>query len=207
MMSKGRYLFITVILLAALLFPCVDIAWMVFQSELGPDPAKKLALITGAWSMRLLLCTLCISSLSRINPAWRLIVRWRRIVGVMTFFYAALHLLVFIALYLEFDLAQLFSELHKRPYITVGFVAWLMLLLLAVTSNNMMVKQLGATRWKLLHKLVYLVLLCAIIHVAWQVRASWFNAALYGFLGCLLLAERLKSGVLPWFVQKSDKLA
>jgi len=190
-----------------MLLPCVYIGWLVFQNLLGPDPAKKLALITGTWSMRLLLCTLCISSLSRINFKWRLLLRWRRMIGVMTFCYASLHLLVFIALYLEFNSAQLFSELHKRPYITVGFAAWIMLLLLAVTSNNTMVKQLGATRWKQLHKLVYLVLLCSVVHIAWQVRASWLDAAFYGLVACLLLVERIQAGVLPMFGQKTDKLA
>jgi len=175
------------------LFPLVQIIWLVASGHLGPDPGKKLALITGSWAIRFLLLTLLISSLSRISVHLRILLQWRRMIGLFTFFYASIHLLVFIALILGFDTSLLLSEINKRPYITVGMLAWLLMLPLAITSNQFMIRRLGGKRWKLLHRLVYITLLLALAHVIWQVRSSWFDAILYTVCAAVLFIERLWS--------------
>jgi len=178
------------------LFPLVQIIWLVAFNHVGPDPGKKLALITGSWAIRFLLLTLLISSLSRINVHLRILLQWRRMIGLFTFFYASIHLLVFIALILGFDATLLLSEINKRPYIMVGMLAWSLMLPLAITSNQFMIRQLGGKKWKQLHRFVYIVLLLVLAHVIWQVRSSWFDAVLYTACAALLCVERL-------WVQKS----
>lgn len=169
--------------------PLCYLLWLVISGGLGTDPAKKLALATGDWTIRLLFFTLLLSTLARVYQPMRILIRWRRLFGLWTFFYATLHVFVFMALYSGFDAAILWDELQERPYIAVGFLAWLLLIPLAITSNNRSVRWLGS-RWKQLHRLVYLVVLLGVLHVIWQVRSDWFDAALYSFLAGLLLLER-----------------
>jgi len=171
------------------LAPLCYLLWLVISGDLGADPAKKLALATGDWTIRFLFFTLMLSTLARVCQPMRILVRWRRWFGLWTFFYATLHLFVFISLYLGFDGVVLLDELQERPYIAVGFLAWLLLLPLAVTSNNRAVRWLGS-RWKLLHRLVYLSVLLGVLHLIWQVRSDWFEAAVYSLLAGLLLLER-----------------
>lgn len=169
--------------------PLGYLLWLTIFGGLGADPAKKLALATGDWTIRFLLFTLLLSTLARLYQPARILIRWRRLFGVWTFVYATLHLFIFIALYLDFDGAVLLRELQKRPYISVGFLAWLLLMPLAITSNNRAMRWLGP-RWKQLHKLVYLAVLLGVLHLVWQVRSDWFNAAVYSFFAGLLLLER-----------------
>lgn len=172
--------------------PLVYLGIRVAGNTLGPDPAKTLALLTGEWAMCGVLLTLSISPLARYYAPARMLIGCRRIAGLWTFFYATLHLLVFVALYLGFDGAVLLDELGKRPYITVGFLAWIILFFLAITSNDYSVRRLGR-RWKILHRLVYPALLLAICHVIWQVRSDWSDAFVFGVAGAVLLGERIIS--------------
>lgn len=171
--------------------PLVYLVVLVVTNDLGPDPAKKLALLTGDWALCGLLLTLSISTLARYYPPARLLLRSRRAAGLWTFFYACLHLAVFVALYLDFDGAVLVRELQKRPYITLGFTAWLVLLALAITSSDYAVRTLGR-KWKVLHRWIYLALLLALCHVIWQVRSDWSSAFFFSLAGVLLLLERIK---------------
>lgn len=171
--------------------PLFYLAVLVAGGDLGPDPAKKLALLTGDWVICALLLTLSISTIARQYTPARGLLRWRRMAGLWTFFYASLHVMVFVALILGFDGKVLVAELQKRPYITVGFLAWFFLLLLAITSSDRAVRALGK-KWKMLHRLVYPALLLALFHVIWQVRSDWSTAFLSSLAGGLLLLERMK---------------
>jgi sulfoxide reductase heme-binding subunit YedZ len=182
--------------------PLCGLFWLVYTKNLGPDPAKKLALETGEWTFIFLLLTLALSSTARLYQPARRWVTYRRLLGLWTFFYASLHMLVFEAMYLGFDPGQLLLEFQDRPYISAGGLGWFVLLTLAVTSSNRARKRLGALRWKRLHRLVYLALVSAVIHVAWQVRSDWFEALAYGLAALALLAER------AWFWRsKTDQPA
>lgn len=187
-MSISKISKIVVFVLGAI--PLAYLAIIVSERALGPDPAKTLALMTGEWAMCGVLLTLSISSLARYYSPARVLIGCRRIAGLWTFFYASLHVLVFVALYLDFDGAVLLGELRKRPYITVGFLAWVFLFVLAITSNDYSVRRLGR-RWKILHRLVYPALLLAIVHVIWQIRADWSDAFVFGVAGAVLLGERI----------------
>jgi len=181
-----------IIFLIALL-PMAFMIWLAASNHLGPDPAKKLALITGEWALRFVLLTLLISSLSRASQRLRFLLQFRRMIGLFAFFYASVHLFVFISLILGFDATLLLAEINKRPYITVGVLAWVAMLPLALTSNAAAIKKLGARQWKQLHRLVYLSLFLAILHLIWQVRSDWSDALLYSTLAMFLGVERIRS--------------
>jgi len=185
-----------VVFFAALL-PLVFMIWLAATNHLGPDPGKKLALFTGGWAIRFLLLTLLISSVSRVSPELRMLLQWRRMMGLFTFFYSSVHLFVFVVLILGFDTTLLLSEINKRPYILAGMLAWVLMLPLAVTSNQWMIRQLGGKKWKQLHCLIYIALLLALAHVIWQVRSSWFDAVFYTGGSILLLAERVRLSKMP----------
>lgn len=156
--------------------------------SLGADPGKALVHMQGEWAIRLLLLTLLVSPLRQLT-GWQALLSVRRMLGLFTFFYATLHVSAYLVLLLELNLANLATDVVKRPYITVGFVAWLFLVPLAVTSTDAMMRRLKK-RWRLLHRAVYLVAGLAVVHVFWLARSSYEDAFLYGFLVAVLLLAR-----------------
>ncbi len=170
--------------------PFLYLVGLILGGDLGADPAKKLSLFSGEWALRFLLLALSASTLARLFVWGRRVIRWRRLLGLWSFFYASLHLLVFTALYVGFNWGVLGGELQKRPYITVGFLAWMLLIPLALTSHSWALRWLGGNAWKWLHQLVYLALLLGLCHLIWQVRSDWFEAVFYSVVGGLLLMER-----------------
>jgi len=157
--------------------------------RLGPDPAKELVLTLGEWAMHFLILTLLITPMRKIT-GWVQFSKFRRMLGLFVFFYASLHLLAYNLLLLELKFSALAKEVIERPYITVGFFAWLLLLPLAATSTPKMVRTLGNS-WRKLHRLVYGVAILAIFHVFWLAKSSYLDALIYGMLLLLLLAYRL----------------
>jgi len=185
-----KFIVATIVTWILVLWPLLYLSGLLTTGHLGPDPAKTLALFTGEWSLRLFVITLLLSSLARHWPGLGWTVRYRRLLGLSAFAYASLHLLVFVSLYLGFDIQSLGEELNERPFVLVGFTAWLCLLPMALTSTRQAVKKMGAQAWKRLHRLAYPGLVLALVHLAWQVRASWYEAAFFGAIGALLLIER-----------------
>ncbi len=155
-----------VVLLA--LMPLVLLVLAVLHDTLGPDPVSQLEKRTGIWALRLLLLTLSITPLRRLT-GWNGLIRYRRMLGLFAFFYASVHLTVYLVIDLGGFWSQIFTEIAKKPYITVGFAAWLLLIPLAVTSTRGMMRRLGR-RWGQLHKLVYLIGALAVLHYLWQVK-------------------------------------
>jgi sulfoxide reductase heme-binding subunit YedZ len=176
------------IVFVAALFPFVLLLVRVFQNDLGPDPIQELSLETGEWTLRFLIVTLAMTPLRRISGQVEFI-RHRRMLGLFTLFYATLHLLVWLTFLLEFKWLSIFEEIVERPYITVGFSAYLILLVLGITSPKVMVKKLGK-HWKKLHKLIYLAALLGIIHLLWILRLDVGAAFFYGALVGILLGYR-----------------
>ena len=155
---------------------------------LGADPGKALVLMQGEWTIRFLVLTLLITPLRRLT-GWNRPQKIRRMLGLFTFFYASLHLLAYIVWLLELDFANLWADIIKRPYVTVGFSAYLLLIPLAITSTNGMMRRLGR-RWIKLHRAIYAVAVLAVTHLLWLSRSSYAEAAFYGTLiGILLLAR------------------
>jgi sulfoxide reductase heme-binding subunit YedZ len=143
---------------------------------------------TGEWSLRLLAITLCLSPLRQLG-IWRYPFRFRRMLGLYTFFYATVHLVGFAQLYVGWDGAILLEELVERPYITAGFAAWVLMMPLAVTSTRGWQRRLGR-RWLTLHRLVYGAAVAGCLHLLWQARSDLGEALVYGAIFAILLGWR-----------------
>ena len=169
--------------------PLLLIFWTVVTNNLGPDPAKALALETGGWALRFLLLTLAMTPMSQILGRMEF-VKIRRMMGLFTFFYASLHFLVWLVFLLELRLDAFGEELLERPFITLGFAAYLILFLLAITSPRSMVLKLGR-KWKLIHRSIYLAATVALLHLIWIVRSNFGEALVYGLVLAALFSFRL----------------
>jgi len=171
------------------LIPFIWLLLKVFQNDLGPDPAQALSIETGEWALRFLLLTLAITPFRQIFRVAE-IARLRRMIGLFAFFYASIHFLSWMAFILGFRWLAIAEELVERPYITVGFMAYVILFLLGVTSTNSMVRRLGKN-WKRLHKFVYAASILAIVHLLWILRTDVTEAVIYGVLLAILLGYRI----------------
>ena len=161
-----------------------------FPEWLGANPAEYITRSVGDWTLRLLLLTLAVTPLRRITGLTGLL-RLRRMLGLYTFFYALLHLSAYVSFDHVFDVAEILKDIVKRPFITVGFTCLVLLIPLAVTSTNAMVRRLGAIRWQLLHRLVYLIAPLAVLHFWWMVKRDLTEPIVYALLLALLLGYRL----------------
>lgn len=170
------------------LIPFVILLIRVLQNNLGPDPVQELSLETGEWTLRFLIIALAMTPLRRLTNRIEF-TRHRRMIGLYALFYATLHLMVWVAFLLEFRWFAIFEEIVERPYITVGFSAYIILLALGVTSPKFMMRKLGKN-WKRLHKLVYLAAILGVLHLLWILRLDIGPAVFYGSLVAALLSYR-----------------
>lgn len=172
----------------------LPLAWYVFGAfteRLGANPAETLIRGLGDWALRLLWITLAVTPL-RTWTNQPTLARFRRMLGLFAFFYASLHLLAYGWLDKGLDLADILRDIAKRPFILMGFTAWLLLVPLAATSFNRAIKALGAPRWQALHKLVYAIAIVGLMHFIWM-RAGKNNFAeplVYGSILAVLLGWR-----------------
>ena len=180
----------------AALIPFAWLIWRIAVNDLGPDPAQELAISTGEWTLRFLLVTLSLTPLRNITGQIAF-VRVRRMVGLFALFYAAIHFTVWMSLLLGFRWYAIGEELLERPYISIGFVALLILIALGITSPKAMVRRMGRN-WKRLHRLIYLAAILAIIHLTWILRTDLSEAVLYGSILAILLGYRLYRRVGRW---------
>ena len=171
------------------LIPFVLLLLKVLQNDLGPDPAKELALETGEWSIRFLLLALAMTPLRHLSGRMEFAQR-RRMVGLFALFYASVHFLVWVIFLLGLRWGAILEEVVERPYITIGFASFLILIVLGATSPRVMVRKLGKN-WRRLHRLVYVAGVLAIIHLVWIVRTDLSEALLYSAILAGLLGWRL----------------
>ena len=173
----------------------LPLAWLIagaFADRLGANPAEYLIRATGDWTLRFLCLVLAVTPL-RVVSGSPALARFRRMLGLMVYFYATLHALSYIGFDMGFEWGDVLRDIGKRPFILVGFVAFVFLTLLAATSFNRAIRSLGAARWQALHKLVYLVAVLAILHFFWM-RAGkndFAEVSVYGAILCVLLGWRL----------------
>jgi len=144
------------------LIPLGLLIWQGYNDELGANPIEEISHRTGSWTLKFILITLTITPLRQIF-GFNKIIQLRRMLGLYTFFYAVLHFLSYFILDQFFDFSEIIKDISKRPYITIGFTNLLLLIPLAVTSTNKMVKRLGR-RWKSLHQLIYVITVFSIFH-------------------------------------------
>ena len=171
------------------MLPAVWTFYLGIADQLGADPQKTLERTLGVWALRFLILALAITPLRRLGLAnW---VRWRRALGLLAFYYAVLHLTVYSVLDQGLDLGAIWADIVKRPYITVGMLAFTLLVPLALTSNAPMIRRLGGAAWQRLHRLVYLAAAAAVVHFI-MLEKSWSaELILYAGLTTALLAFRL----------------
>jgi len=170
--------------------PAVALGLDALRGQLGANPIEEITHRTGWWTLTLLLVTLAVTPLRRLT-GWNGVVRFRRMLGLFAFFYAVLHLLTYVVLDLFFAFDVVLEDVMKRPYITVGFAAFLMLSSLALTSTRGWIRRLGK-RWQRLHRLVYVAALAGVVHFYWLVKADTREPLLFGAALALLLGARLR---------------
>ena len=174
----------------AALIPLGVIATAAWSGDLGANPVETLIHHFGDWALRLMLVTLAVTPVRRLT-GWNQAVRLRRMLGLFAFFYAVLHLATYVVLDRSLLLEEIISDLTERPYIMVGFTAFVLLVPLAATSTNAMVRRLGGRRWRRLHRIVYVAAAGGVIHFWWLVKADVREPLIYAAILALLLILRL----------------
>ena len=175
------------------LLPLLRLVVLGESGGLGANPIEFITRSIGTWTLVGLLLTLSVTPLRRLSGRADLI-RYRRMLGLFTFFYAGLHFVTYVWLDQFFDPAAIARDIIKRPFITVGFAAFVLLIPLALTSTHAMMRRLGR-RWQLLHRLIYLIALLGVIHFLWLVKKDLTEPLIYAAVLALLLIVRLPWGV------------
>jgi sulfoxide reductase heme-binding subunit YedZ len=194
------------IVFAAALVPFALLAWRALNGGLGANPLEEITNYTGIWTLRFVVITLAVTPLRRVS-GWHDAIRFRRMIGLFAFFYGTLHFLTYIVADrfagLDFPdgivawstvtslLASIWEDVAKRPYITVGFIAFVSMVPLALTSTTGWIRRLGGRNWQRLHRLIYLTGIAGVTHYWWRVKADTLHPAIYAALVALLLGFRL----------------
>jgi sulfoxide reductase heme-binding subunit YedZ len=178
------------VLYAAALGPLMRLAWKAYSGLLGANPIEVITHSTGDWTLIFLCVTLSITPLRMLTRQYWLI-RLRRMIGLFAFFYGCLHFLTYIWLDKFFDVHEMLKDVAKRPFITAGFTAFVLLIPLAVTSTAGSIRRLGGKRWQMLHRLIYVSAVAGVIHYVWLVKADLRKPLEYAMVVGLLLSYRL----------------
>lgn len=191
---------------AAALVPFAHLVWRGFKGDLTADPLVEITNETGIWTLRFVVITLAITPIRRIT-GWNPVIRFRRMLGLFAFFYAMLHFTTYLVgdrfASLDFPdgfiawstfvnlMKSIWEDVAKRPYITVGFIAFVSMIPLALTSTAGWIRRLGGRNWQRLHRLVYLTGIAGVVHYWWRVKADTLHPAIYAALVAVLLGYRL----------------
>lgn len=182
------------------LIPFGGLAWRGFHNGLGANPVEFIQLTTGRWTLRFLVFTLCITPFRKVLNLPDLI-RLRRMLGLFAFSYLCIHFLTYLVLDQSLDMRAIAKDVAKRPFITVGFLGFLLLLPLAITSTAGWIRRLGGRRWQMLHRGIYLAAVCGVIHYYWKVKSDVRLPVFYGVLVVILLLWRLGD----WFMRRRSR--
>lgn len=185
---------------SACLLPLLWLCWLAWSDQLGVNPVETLSHRTGDWSLRFLLLTLAVTPLRRLT-GWNGLQRFRRMLGLFAFFYVSLHFGVYLIFDQFFDLSAILADVVKRPYITVGFAAFVLLIPLAATSTNRMIKRLGRN-WQRLHRLIYPIAILGVLHYLWLVKADLREPLIYAGVLAVLLGYRVW-----WWMRGSSRIS
>jgi sulfoxide reductase heme-binding subunit YedZ len=172
------------------LAPLGFIAWPFLTAAIPPNPVEFIQHATGDWTLRFLVLTLCVTPFRKIFNVPELI-RFRRMLGLFAFFYVCLHFTTYIWFDQSFDLAAIWRDVAKRRYITVGFLAFVLLIPLAITSTTGWIRRLGGKRWQALHRLIYVSAAAGAIHYYWLVKSAVIRPLTYAAIIAALLAWRV----------------
>jgi sulfoxide reductase heme-binding subunit YedZ len=178
-----------ILLFVAALLPAAYLTYGLFYDGLGANPAEALQTQTGIWALRFLVLTLLVTPVRRLTK-WNPIIQYRRMLGLFAFFYAFLHLLAYAVLDRYLDFSGVWEDVAKRPFITAGMVAFILMVPLAITSTKGWIRRLGR-RWQLLHRLIYLSAIAAAVHYLWKVKIIGGSPVYYALIIGALLAFRI----------------
>ena len=193
--------FLKPVIFLACLIPLARLGWKAFNSGLGANPIQVITFSTGTWTLVFLLTTLSITPLRKLTKQYWL-VQYRRMIGLFAFFYACLHFTTYIWLDQFFDLHSIKKDIYKRPFITMGFTAFVLMIPLASTSTKWAIRKLGK-RWQKLHRLIYFSAAAGVIHYLWLVKIDKRVPLIYAsVLGILLLYR-----ILVWSRERATKLS
>ena len=173
----------------ACLIPAILLGWDAFTGGLGVNPIEDITHRTGDWALRFLLVTLAVTPLRRL-AGWHGLIRFRRMVGLFAFFYAVLHFSTYLVFDHFFDLLLIIDDVAERKYVTAGFVGFVLMIPLAVTSTQGWIRRLGR-RWTALHRLVYASAVAGVVHFLWLVKIDIGEPLIYAVILALLLGARL----------------
>lgn len=179
------------------LLPLGALVWRGFDHGLGANPVEFIQLSTGDWTLRFLVLTLSVTPFRKLLHLPDLI-RFRRMLGLFAFSYLSIHFLTYLLLDQSFDFAAISKDIAKRPFITVGFLGFLLLLPMAITSTAGWIRRLGGRRWQMIHRGIYLAAACGVIHYYWKVKSDVRMPLFYGALVAILLLWRLGN----WFSKR-----
>ena len=190
--SQKQFKIIKASLFMLALLPFVRLVIATFSDQLGANPVEFITRNTGDWTLYFLCITLAITPLRRLT-GWVWLVKLRRMEGLFAFFYVFLHFMTFLWFDHFFNVAEMWKDVIKRPFITVGFIAFVLLMPLAATSTNVMIKRIGAKRWQLLHRLIYVIAPLGILHFWWMKAAkhNFEQPLIFGAIVATLLLMRL----------------
>ena len=191
-MSPGSIRGLKAVLFLLCLVPLVKLALELFGvagASLGANPVEELIHRFGIWGLNFLLITLAVTPL-RFLTGRNWLIRFRRMLGLFAFFYILMHFLTYAGLDQRFDLAVILEDIAERPFITIGFIAFLLLMPLAATSTKRMMKRLGR-RWQKLHRLVYVIAVLGVWHFYWQVKLDTLEPVIYAAILAVLLGYRV----------------
>jgi methionine sulfoxide reductase heme-binding subunit len=189
-LSSRQMAVLKVAVFVTCLLPLADLGWGLYNDALGANPIEFVIRSLGRWALKFLLITLAITPLRKLTGlGW--LMRFRRMLGLYAFFYATIHLTVYLWLDQSLDWVEIAKDIIKRPFITVGMFTFALLLPLAITSNNAMMRRMGFDRWQKLHRVIYLIGFCAVLHFWWLVKLDITWPFIYSAILAALLGIRL----------------
>lgn len=168
------------------------LAWLVYNAwlgELGANPIETITNTTGIWTLRFIVITIAITPVRWLTK-WNLIINFRRMLGLFAFFYGSIHFMIYFVLDRSLMFDGLWEDIVKRPYITMGFTGFVLMIPLALTSTKGWIRRLGGQRWNLLHKLVYFTAILGVIHYWWKVKLDVTDPMVYAAMVGVLLGAR-----------------
>jgi sulfoxide reductase heme-binding subunit YedZ len=187
-MNVKKYIKVTIFFLS--LLPILIIFYQIIYNQLGPEPVKEITHVTGNWTLRFIIITLAMTPLKKLTKLnfW---ISYRRMFGLFVFFYASAHMMTYVGIDYRFDWSSIGDDIVKKKFIFAGFLAWLLLLPLALTSSKKMIRLLK-DKWKKLHRLIYITSLLGIIHYLWLVKVVTAEPLIYLMIIMILLVLRIK---------------
>jgi len=190
----------------ACLVPLARLVWRAATANLGANPIEAITHSTGDWTLILLLVTLSVTPLRKLTrQLW--LIQLRRMLGLFAYFYGCLHFLTYIWLDQGFNIHSMIKDVYKRPFITLGFTAFVLLAPPAVTSTRKMIQRLGGRRWQWLHRLIYVSATVAIVHFTWAMKKDIHRPIEYGIVLGVLLGYRVVVWAVPVVVGKRRRAA